>query len=154
MPISRCASADSPAPKTRSTYFCPSTDVVRVQQRRAEQVRVGEVVAEHLLARLQQRDELLVLPGLQVAVGEDQVGVLRLGLGRDDPLQLRDRLVRARRLVVREREIQADGVVRRVDLQRRLVLRDRVVELPEPDVGRAEVRERVGAIGAMASAAL
>ncbi len=28
-----------------------------------------------------------------------------------------------------------------------VVLRDRIVELSEPDVGRAEVRQRIGAIG-------
>ena len=50
-----------------------------------------------------------------------------------------------RRLVVGEREIQADGVVQGVALQRRLVLLDRFVVLAEADVRRAQVGECVGA---------
>ena len=114
--------------------------VAAVQQRGAEQIRVGEVVAEHLLARLQQRDELLILAGLQVAVGQHQIRVLGLGRGRDDPFELRDRLIGPRGFVVGERQVQADRVVRRVGLQRRFVLRDRVVVLAQPDVGGAEIR--------------
>ena len=82
--------------------------VPRVQQRRAQQEGIGEVVAEHRPARLQQRDHFLILPGLQVAVGEHQVRVLRLGLRRHDALEVEQRLVRPRRLVIGERQIQAE----------------------------------------------
>ena len=110
-----------------------------------EHVRECEIVLEHRLARLQQRHRVPILTGLQVAVGENQIGVLRVGIGRDDDLQRLDRLVRPSRLVVGERQVQPDRRVRRIDFQRRVVLRDRVVELAELDVGGAEIGQRVDA---------
>jgi hypothetical protein len=118
-----------------------------VQQRGAEQVRVSHVAAEHRLARLQQRHHLRVLAGLHVAVGEDQVRGLRLGIGREHTLELFRGLAGPRRLVVREREIEANLRIARIDLQRGVVLLDRVVVLAELRVGRAEIRERVRALG-------
>jgi hypothetical protein len=61
--------------------------------------------------------------------------------------ELRDGRLRARGLVVRQREIQAHGVAQRIDLQRRLIVRNAVVILAQPDVGGAEIRQRIGAIG-------
>ena len=52
-----------------------------------------------------------------------------------------------RRLVVGERQIQPDVRVDRIGLERRLVLLDGVVVLAEADVGGAEIRQGVGAIG-------
>ena len=118
MPMSRCASADSPAPKTTFTYFCPSMISFSVEQRRPEQVGIRGVVAEQLRARLQQRDDLAVLPGLQVAVGEHEIGIACVGRRRHDAPELGDRLLRPRRLVVGERQVQADGGAGRIDLQR------------------------------------
>jgi hypothetical protein len=67
--------------------------------------------------------------GLQVAVGENQVGVLRVGVGGDDDLQRLDRLVRPSRLVVSQCQVQPDRGVRRIEFERGVVLRDRVLEL-------------------------
>ena len=100
-----------------------------------------------LFARLQQRDELLVLTGLQVAVRQHQIRVSASGSDARTRLSCGMAWFGRAGLVVGQREIQARGAVARIGLQRRLVLRDRVVELSEPDVGGAEVRQRVGAIG-------
>ena len=86
-------------PEDAVYILLPADHVVHAEKRGAKQVGEGQVAAEQLLARLQQRDELFFLPRLQVAVAEQQVGVLRLGIGGNDPFQLRDRVVRARRLV-------------------------------------------------------
>jgi hypothetical protein len=120
--------------------------VARLQEPGAEQVRECQVVTEHRLARLQQRDRVLRLPCLQIAVGEEDVRVLRLRLHGNHLAQVRNRLVRARGLVIREREIRADGRLRRIDVERRPVLRDRIVVLPEPRVRDAQVGQRVGAL--------
>ena len=56
----------------------PVDGVARAQQRRAEQVGIRESLPEQRLARLGERDDLLVVPDLQVAVGEDEIRVARL----------------------------------------------------------------------------
>ncbi len=114
-------------------------------QRGPEYVRERQIVLEHCLARLQQRHRVPILSGLQVAVGENQVGVLRVGVGGDDDLQRLDRLVRPSRLVVGQRQVQPDRGVRRIEFERGVVLRDRVLELAEMNVGGAEIRQRVDA---------
>jgi hypothetical protein len=136
--MSRCDSADSPA----------LVRVAGLEQRGSENEGIRKIALEHRLARLQQRDHVLVLSGLQVAVGEDEICGLCVGVRRQHALQLRDRFVRARRLVVGQREVHADLRVLGIELQRRSVLLYGVVELPELGVGGTEVRQRVGAVRA------
>ena len=134
-----------PGPEDAVHVLLPADHVVHAKKSGAEEIGEREVAAEQLLARLQQRHQLFFLAGLQVAVAEHQVGVLRLGIGGNDAFQLRNRFIRARRLVVRQREIQTHGVVEGVDLQRRFILLDCLVVLTEPHVGGAEIRQRVRA---------
>ena len=51
------------------------------------------------------------------------------------------------RLVVGERQVQSNRGVCGIGLERKRILRNRIVVLPEPDVGGAEVRQGVGAVG-------
>src|SRR3989442_4251493 len=48
-------------------------DLVGVQQRGAEQVRVREIVSEQRLARSQQRDDFFVLSGLKITIGQYEI---------------------------------------------------------------------------------
>ena len=125
----------------------PLGRVAGVQQRGAEQIGIGEVVAEHLLARRQERDEILVLTRLQVAVGEHERGAPGVRLEGHDAFEVRDGVLGPGGFVVGQRQIQADRAVGGVHRQRRFILRDPVVVLAEPHVGRAEIGPRVRAIG-------
>jgi hypothetical protein len=125
--------------KNAFDVLLPLCGLACMQQRRSEQKRVREIAGEHRLAWLQQRDHLLVFAGLQVAIREKQVRTAGFGIRREHAFQLRDRQLRPRRFVVRERQVQAHGIAGRVVLQRLFVLPDRIVELSEPDVRGAEV---------------
>ena len=120
-----------------------------MEERRAEQVGVGRIVSvsEELRTRLEQRDDLAVLAHLEVTLGQHQIGIARLRVRRHDSPELGNCQLGSGRLVVGERQIQANRGVGGIGLERQRILRNRIVVLPEPDVGGAEVRQGVGAVG-------
>jgi hypothetical protein len=124
-------------------------EIVLADERAAEEVRVGAVLAERCFVRGEQLHDLRGVSLLQLALGEQQQRALVVGLLLDHERELAGRLRKAGRLVEGEAQVEADRRVGLVAGQRLPVLLDRLGVTAQPRVRRPQVGPHVRAVGAL-----
>jgi hypothetical protein len=106
-----------------------------------------KVVGALRLQRTKDYDGARVLAQLRVAVGEQGSDSRIVGSAGVQAFQFDGCGAEVALLIERKREVQADGVVARIGLERASVFADGFVKAAEMDQRGAEIRARIGEIG-------
>ena len=103
----------------------------------AQEVDDGDIVGGLLLDGGEQSDDFLVFIELKVAIGEEGQGLAILGLLRDNRGEMRCGGRDVGRLIIRDREVELDGGVGRIFLERLRVFGNRFFITPGAREGGA-----------------